>query len=239
MTDVVMFGLNRVGERIYEWLLDAEATEVQALITDESQYDTVETLEPQYIVSAGFRHVIPEWVLNIPEQDAINCHLSYLPYNRGMNPNVWSIVEESPAGVSIHTMTPSVDLGPIIDRRQIDITPDDTGKSHYNRLERAMFELFVDRWPDIRAGDIEQVPQEAEAGSYHYKEAFHDLCELDLDETVQVRDFIDRLRALTFPPYRNAYVDIGDDRYYIELSITHEDDIDSNNLHWNMPEYED
>lgn len=134
MVEVIFLGVNHVGEQIYEWLTDREDADVLALVTDESQYDTIEALQPDLIISAGFRHVIPEWVLDIPDYGCVNCHLSYLPHNRGMNPNVWSIVEDTPAGVSLHLMTVDIDAGPVVSRQRVEKRPDDDGKSLYERL---------------------------------------------------------------------------------------------------------
>jgi len=221
--DAVFLGLNDVGERIYEWLVDREDVHVLALLTHEDQLDLVHEVEPDLIVSAGFRHIVPESVLEVPPLGAANLHKAHLPYNRGANPNVWSIVEENPAGVSIHYMTPDVDDGPLIDRREVPVYPDDTGRTLYDRLEETQFEQFKDVWPAIRDDEVDPIDVESEEDTYHYKEDFVDLWKLDRDETVRVGDFLDRLRALTFPPYRNAYFEEDGERYYVEVNITTEE----------------
>ena len=220
--DVVFLGVNDVGEQIYEWLHEQEEVSVVALLTHDEQLDLVHDVEPDLIVSSGFRHIVPEEVLEVPQRGAINLHKSYLPYNRGANPNVWSIIEDGPVGVSIHYMTPDVDAGPIIDRRAVDLYPDDTGRTLYERLEAAQIEQFKELWPAIRDEEVETIPQNAEEGTYHYKQDFVDRWELDREEEVRVGEFLDKLRALTFPPYRNAYFEEDGTRYYVEVNITTE-----------------
>jgi methionyl-tRNA formyltransferase len=68
--------------------------------------------------------------------------------------------------------------------------------------------------------------QEHGVATSHRKEDFVDLWQIDPDETVRAGDFLDRLRALTFPPFNNAYFEENGDRYYVDVSITHEEDID-------------
>jgi len=220
MVDLVVLGLNDIGEQVVDWLHSRDDATIQAVVEEKNELDVVRSLEPTVVVSAGFRHIVPEDILAVPDRGAVNLHKSYLPYNRGANPNVWSIIDDHPAGVSVHYMTGEVDAGPIIDRREVPVYPDDTGRDLYDRLEGAQYEQFTDVWPDIRDGSADTTPQNTNAGTYHYKNEFVDLWELDRTGTVTVGDFIDRLRALTFPPYENAYFEVDGDRYYVEIDIT-------------------
>lgn len=218
MVDIIFLGLNDIGDRVYEWLVGRDDANVHAILTEPDQLSLVERLEPDLVLSAGFRHIVPEGVLNVPELGAVNFHKSYLPYNRGMNPNVWSIIEDPPAGVSLHYMTPELDGGPLIDRREVAVRPEDDARDLYERLEEAQFEQFTSCWQEIRDGTADATEQTA-SGTYHYKEDFLELWELDPGAEVTVREFIDRLRALTFPPYKNAYFVEDGTRYHVEISI--------------------
>jgi methionyl-tRNA formyltransferase len=240
MVTVIVLGINDIGEQILEWLRGRDDATVQAVIETKDELDRVETLNPELLVSAGFRYIVPEYILEIPDRGAINIHKSYLPYNRGANPNVWSIIEDTPAGVSIHYMTPSVDAGPIIDRRIVSVYPDDNGRDLYERLEAAQYEQFTEIWPAIRDGDAEVTQQESDAGTYHTKDDFVDLWELDPKAETTVEALIDRLRALTFPPYNNAYFEVDGEKYYVEIDITPatETDKDSDSDR-SIPEYPD
>lgn len=226
MVDVVFLGINDIGQRVYNWLNERDDANVLALLTEPEQLSVVEQLEPSLIISAGFRAIVPANILEVPEFGAVNLHKSYLPYNRGANPNVWSIVEDGPAGVTIHYMTSEIDGGPIIDRRKVSITPDDTGLSLYERLEREQFEQFTDCWPAIRDDDATTMVQDNEDGTTHYKQDFVNLWHIDRGETVQAGEFLDRIRALTFPPFKNAYFVANGERYYVEVDITPEAEVD-------------
>lgn len=222
--DLVFLGVNDVGMRIYEWLCQRDDVDVVALLTEPDQLNLIREKNPDLILSVGFDHLVPEEILLIPPHGALNLHPSYLPHNRGKSPNVWPIIEETPAGVTLHYMDAEFDTGDIISQRKIETEFSDTGKDLHKRLEQAQFELFTEAWPKIVSGDVEATSQNSTAGNYHSKSDFVELCELDPEEELRVKDFLDRLRALTFPPFNNAYLEIDGNRYYIDIDIREEAD---------------
>jgi methionyl-tRNA formyltransferase len=217
--EVVFLGVNDAGMSVYEWLCDRDNVIVHALLTTKEQLDSVKTFQPDYIVSCGYRHIVPEEILAIPTEDCLNLHPSLLPFNRGANPNVWSIVEGTPAGVTLHYMDPSVDTGDIIAQQAVEKQFSDTGKDLQKRLEDAQVELFRSAWPSVVSGEVESETQDQNEGTYHRTDEFEELCEFDPNETVQVKEFIDRLRALTYPPYDNATIEVDGERYYMEVDL--------------------
>lgn len=220
--EVIFLGVNDAGMQVYEWLCEREEVFVQSLLTTKEQLSVIKDASPDLVVSCGYRHIVPEEVLELPEMGCVNLHPAYLPYNRGANPNVWSIVEETPAGVTIHYMDPSLDTGDIIARRMIETDFADTGKDLHQRLEAAQVDLFKETWPDLINGEVTRTEQIDDEGTYHRTSEFKELCEIDGDETVRVKNFLNRLRALTFPPYDNAKIDIDDETYYIDIDVRRE-----------------
>lgn len=222
--DAVFLGTNDVGFEIYEWLCDRDSVSVHGLLTQPDQLSLVHDREPDVVVACGFAHVVPPGVLAVPEAGCINVHPGLLPETRGYNPNVWSIVEDLPAGATIHYMDEGIDTGDVIARREVERRFDDTGKDLYRRIERACYECFTQTWPAIEAGEVAATGQDDAAARSHTQADFERLCELDPDATYTVRELLDRLRALTFPPFANAHLEVEGERYYVEVSITHEDD---------------
>jgi|AntRauTorcE11898_2_1112593.scaffolds.fasta_scaffold06093_4 methionyl-tRNA formyltransferase len=216
---VVFLGVNDVGHRLYDWLCQREGVDVVAMVTEPEQLELIRSKTPEFIVSVGFDHLVPPEILEIPSRGALNLHPAYLPYNRGKSPNVWPLVEGTTAGVTLHHMDEEFDTGGIIARREVETEFSDTGKDLHERLENVQFDLFTETWPEIESGDVDLTPQNETVGSYHSTADFVELCELDPDETVSVKPFLDRLRALTFPPFNNAYLDIDGERYYVDVEI--------------------
>jgi methionyl-tRNA formyltransferase len=220
--EVVFLGVNDAGMRVYEWLCDRSEVFVRALLTTEEQLTVIEELKPDLVVSCGYRHIVPESILDVPEMGCLNLHPAYLPYNRGANPNVWSIIEGTPAGVTLHYMDSTLDTGDIVARREVETNFSDTGKDLYQRLEDTQVELFKQTWPDVVGGNVSLIEQEQDEGTYHRTDEFEELCEIDGEETVQAKKFLDRLRALTFPPYDNAKTEVDGETYYIDVEIRRE-----------------
>jgi len=112
-----------------------------------------------FLVSYGFRHIIPAAVLEIFPRRAINLHISYLPWNRGADPNLWSFLENTPKGVTIHYLDEGLDTGDILVQKVVPYEREDTLRTSYNRLKGALEDLFMSVWPDIRGGSFNATPQ--------------------------------------------------------------------------------
>lgn len=93
-------------------------------------------------VSYTYRFILSDEILGLLHDNAVNLHNSYLPWNRGSDPNLWSIVEGTPRGVSLHYMEPGLDKGAIIAQKLVPLMPDDTLKSSYEKLDIAAQEQF-------------------------------------------------------------------------------------------------
>jgi len=225
--EAVFLGMNDAGQEIYDWLNQRDDIEVKALLTEKEQLSLIEELEPDIVISSGFEHKVPKEIIEVPEDGIINLHPSYLPYNRGSHPHIWSLIEGTAAGVSIHYMVESIDEGPIIDRKEVRVEPQDTARTLYDRLTLEMVEIFKQNWPDIANDNVEAEEQDLSQGSTHYQRELGDLCELKMGEKVKVGDFLERLRALTYPPYRTAYFEKYGKKYYVEIDITPEDEFEN------------
>lgn len=119
-----------------------------------------------FLVSYGYRKIIRKPVLDLFINRAINLHISYLPYNRGADPNLWSFLDDTRKGVTIHYMLPEVDAGEILVQREVTMSPEDTLITSYERLTGSIESLFKEYWPAIRAGKQRSVPQPT-GGSSH------------------------------------------------------------------------
>lgn len=105
-----------------------------------------------FIVSYGYQHIIGADVLEHLNERAVNLHISFLPWNRGSHPNVWSFIEDTPKGVSIHYIDAGIDTGDIIAQREVAFTGIETLVTSYERLRDEVEALFHEVWPAIREG---------------------------------------------------------------------------------------
>jgi methionyl-tRNA formyltransferase len=123
---------------------------------------------PDIIVSYNYRHILKADVLSIPPRGTINLHSSYLPWNKGAHPNVWSFLEDTPKGVTIHFIDEGVDTGDILLQKELVFAEEkETLKSSYEKLHQEMQQLFKDNWEALKNGEIRPLPQTA-SGTLHY-----------------------------------------------------------------------
>lgn len=191
---------------------------------EESVQRRIRDLEPDIGISILFDYILRPSFLDIFEEEVINLHPAYLPYNRGQYPNVWSIVDGTPAGTTLHYIDPEIDTGDIIARRGVEVDPVDTGKTLYEKLERASLELFKETWPAIASGTVSRVEQRKEEGTYHRTDDVGQIDEIDLDASYSARDLINILRARTFPPHESAYFEDDGKKVYVRVSLKYEQD---------------
>lgn len=120
----------------------------------------------EFLVSYRYRHILKPDVLDRFPRRVINLHISCLPWNRGCHPNVWSFIEDSQKGVTIHYIDPGVDTGDILAQEEVQFSSTETLRTSYNTLSARIEELFKRTWPDIRSGRMEARPQPP-GGSVH------------------------------------------------------------------------
>lgn len=123
--------------------------------------------EKDMVVSFGYRFILSAELIKTFRKKIINLHISYLPWNRGADPNLWSLLEMTPAGVSIHEIDEGIDTGPILCQQEVahDVE-NDTLKSSYERLVQEMECLFARNWKNIKNNNICPRIQNP-GGSYH------------------------------------------------------------------------
>tara|TARA_Y100000034_G_C6909381_1_gene423334 strand:+ start:6997 stop:7599 length:603 start_codon:yes stop_codon:yes gene_type:complete len=123
-------------------------------------------LEPTKIISYGYQHILGKEIIGAYRDKIVNLHISYLPYNRGASPNLWSIVEGSPAGVSIHYIDEGVDTGDIIFQKEVELdSRSDTLSTSYQKLKEEI-ELLCLNMLKLPEKEWHSTKQESK-GTYH------------------------------------------------------------------------
>ena len=116
-----------------------------------------------YLSLLDTEKIIPNKILKFAKRPIINLHLSYLPYNRGSHPNFWSIIENTPSGISIHEIDKGVDTGPVIYQKKIkfNFKKDKklTFKSTYKILFKEIEDLFEKKLDKLISNDYKAKKQ--------------------------------------------------------------------------------
>lgn len=256
---ILFLGNNRVAWQILNWLREQDE-EIVGLVVhpperrrfgdeiinsagvhrqnifDGSQLNNKEVLQairelkPEIGVSALFGYILYPEFLGLLPRGCVNIHPALLPYNRGAYPNVWSIVEGTPAGATIHYIDEGVDTGDIIAQKKISVEPIDTGKSLYHKLELAAVDLFKENWPLIRSGQAARIVQNKEQGTVHRVRDVESIDEINFDRTYTARELIDIIRARTFPPYPGAYFWHKGRKVYLRLQLLYGEELQEENV---------
>ena len=122
-----------------------------------------------FIVSYGYSKIIKKEVIKHMKYSIINLHISFLPYNRGYYPNLWSFIEGTPSGVTIHRVNEGIDTGEILFRKKILIDIKiHTFESSYKILRKEIENLFSISWINIRQGNCKVITTKRK-GTFHYK----------------------------------------------------------------------
>lgn len=119
-------------------------------------------------VSYTYRYILSAETIHALNENVVNLHNSLLPWNRGADPNIWSIIEKTPRGVTLHYMDDQLDKGYVIAQEIVDDGDDDdeTLSSSYANLDRMAKSLFkkafkyYEYWPSLKKHCIG-------VGSYH------------------------------------------------------------------------
>lgn len=187
--------------------------------------EAIADLKPDIGLSVLFDYILKEDFLSLLPEGCLNLHPSLLPYNRGNYPNVWSIVDGTPAGATLHYIDVGIDTGDIIAQREVAVEPVDTGETLYRKLEKTAFELFSEAWPLVMSGKAPRVSQTKAGGTYHRRKDTDSIDYIDLDGQYTARHLIDVLRARSFSPYPGAYIEVDGKRVYLRLQLMYENDL--------------
>lgn len=178
-------------------LLSPYPERLSPFLNDDYIFSTAAKTDPGFMVSFdigisyGYRHILKaEHLAALP---CINLHISYLPWNRGADPNLWSWIDNTPKGVTIHWIDEGIDTGDIIAQRITVMREGETLASSYAQLHNDIVQLFGETWPLIRDGKASRIPQ-PKAGSLHRimdRQRVHDLLNRGYDTPVSelMREF--------------------------------------------------
>ncbi len=123
-----------------------------------------------FLISYGYRHILRKELLGRFPNRVINLHISYLPWNRGADPNLWSFIDDTPRGVTIHYIDAGLDTGDILFQEELGYDPNDTLRTSYEHLTEAIESLFIKVWPEIRVGKAKSYPQPAGGTAHRLKD---------------------------------------------------------------------
>ena len=170
---------NDIALDLFDWLTTQGHKTVK--YCDKLNVDWCRKQDFDLTVSYTYRYILTGDVLEVLNYNAVNIHNAFLPFNRGADPNLWSILEDTPRGVTLHYMNSSLDKGSIIVQMPVSKVKDsDTLESSYNTLDQAAKNLFkssfqyYDYWQDMKKEVCAEGSYHKSSDSRKIKEAISD-----------------------------------------------------------------
>jgi len=175
---VLMLESSDISLPLRHWLATTGGAQVTPHF-DPLSIQVCEALHPDMVVSYNYRHIIRPDVVERMRGRAVNLHISYLPWNRGAHPNVWSFLEDTPKGVTIHLVDEGVDTGGILVQRELQFDPaKETFQTSYQKLHAEIQRLFIESWDRLRTFSVPAQPQDPHEGSKHYARGLDELMKI-------------------------------------------------------------
>lgn len=110
--------------------------------------DTLQTLNPDLIVLAGFMRILAPFVVAPFAGHMLNIHPSLLPRHPGLHTHERVLAnEETEHGVTVHFVTSDLDAGPIIAQSKMPVLPSDTPdtlKERVHQLEHRLYPTIIE-----------------------------------------------------------------------------------------------
>jgi methionyl-tRNA formyltransferase len=155
---------NRSGQCAF----DEVAARVGASLIETADVNAPETVEavrgldPTLIFVVGWSQLVRDEFIFLAAGGVFGMHPSLLPRHRGRAPIPWAILSGlARTGVTLFEITdPSADAGPIVGQAVVEISPDETAASLYDRLAEAHVDLVREYVPQLVAGTAPRVPQD-------------------------------------------------------------------------------
>lgn len=152
-------------------------------IREPEYLDIIRELKPDVAVVVAFGQILPQTLLDIPTYGCINVHASLLPMYRGAAPIQWSIINgDAQTGVTIQQMDAGLDTGDILMTKVIDIAPEETSESLFNKLSLLGGPMVLDVLQQMEAGTTNPVPQ-GEATTPYAKMMTKEMGQIDWNES--------------------------------------------------------
>jgi methionyl-tRNA formyltransferase len=169
-------------------------------------------LAPDLVVSVWYRRLLAPPLLRLPRLAAVNLHGSLLPAYRGRAPVNWVLVNgESRTGVTLHHMTADADAGDVVAQVPIDIEPEDTAATLYERIVKAGVDVLLDSYAGLVAGTAPRRPQDAARASFYGRRRPEDG---RVEWTWPAARIANMIRAVTHP-FPGAFAGDGAARLYL------------------------
>ena len=175
-----------------------------AKIKDPQAIEELRALTPDVIVVVAYGQILPRDVLEIPRLACLNLHASLLPRWRGAAPIQAAIAAgDCETGITVMYMDEGLDTGDILLQRNLEILPNDTGRSLHDRLAQIAPETLLESLRLLAVGNAPRIPQ-ANARSTYAPKLKREHGQIDWSESAEAIER--KIRA--YNPWPGAFMKV-------------------------------
>ncbi len=132
-------------------------------------YGKIRDLKPDLIFTCAFGQFIPSNILDLPKYKCVNLHASLLPKLRGGAPIQWAIInQEKTTGFSLMYMDKKMDAGNLIKQYPINIDPQETYASLYDKLCVLAGDVIAKDFNILFDANLKSEPQDESKATFGY-----------------------------------------------------------------------
>lgn len=184
-------------------------------LKDPDFVDSLKQLAPDVIVVVAFR-MLPEVVWKIPRLGTFNLHASLLPQYRGAAPINWAIINgETETGVTTFFIDEKIDTGAILLQEKIQIKPDDTFGTLYEKLSEKGAELVGTTLHGLSTHALQPHKQQTEIELKHAPKLNPENTQIDW--TSSSERILNQIRGLN--PFPKAWTELHNGTNGIRVNI--------------------
>ena len=184
--------------------------------TDVNSQETVASvraLEPEFVFVVGWSQLVRGPFIALAREGVFGMHPTLLPRHRGRAPVPWAILTGlARTGVTLFEIVDATaDSGGIVGQVVVDIAPDETATTLFDRLATAHVELIREFVPQLAARSAPRSPQDPKRASTWPKRIPTDGI---IDWETRAPYLYDWVRAQT-RPYPGAFTYLGEEKVVV------------------------
>src|SRR3990170_2018887 len=192
--------------------LGARPVETTDVNSDET-LEAIRAVDPELIFVVGWSQLVREPFIELARDGVFGMHPTLLPRHRGRAPIPWAILSGlARTGVTLFEIVDrTADSGAIVGQVVVDIAPEETATTLFERIAEAHVALIREVVPQLLAGSAPRVPQDSRRASVWPKRT---PAAGIIDWETRAPYVYDWVRAQT-RPYPGAFTFLGDEKVVV------------------------
>ncbi len=167
---------------------------------DDELFNFGKRSNPDIIIVAGWYHMITKKWRKLAK--CYGLHASLLPKYSGGAPLVWAMINnEKETGISFFEMDSGVDTGKIVSQKKVEISPNDTIQTLYEKIQNSALEIISETLPMFYEGKVTLKDQDHSKRTIYPQRKPSD-GEIDWNKS---SEYIERFIRAQTKPYPGAY----------------------------------